>query len=293
MGRASRALAVAVCIGALSSLPPSTFASYNARTTNPGSSISMTALYAPTSMSGSVSGSTVALSWPAGTNGSGYTLWRAANGSSSDCTAASFSIIATTAGQSWNDTPGSGGPYFCYRVATTYGPWTSVNANPTLAISVGPFRVTSVSASNGGTAGKLDLNDTIVFRFSEAVNTSTAPSGSNTLCATKVGEPNAQVLIGLTATAGACGTSQTLLLGKLTGAGSDKDGRFNATWVWSAGNTILTVTVGSTAAGGYPTIAGTLTFLPTTTTTYVRSQAGDVHVCDAGASCQPVMSGSF
>lgn len=290
MSRTLRAVVVAaLALGSAHAVPRS-IAAFNGQVKNPHT-FATTALYAPDSVTGTPNGSTVNLTWPAGRNGSAYRIERAANGASSNCTGASFVFIGTTTSLSYSDTPGSGGPWFCYRVVTAYGVWTSVNNNPVTAVQAGPFRVTGVSISNGGTAGKLDLGDRIVFTFSEAVNPSTAPSGTNTLCSTKAGAPSAQVLIGLTATAGACGTSQTLLLGRITGAGSDKDGRFEATWIWSAGNTVLTVTIGSTAAGGYPSLTGTLTFLPTTNSSYVRSQSGDVHVCDSGSSCQPLVTG--
>ena len=111
-------------------------------------------LGAPTGLTGAASGHNVNLSWTAGTNGNGYAIAAAANGTSSNCTAASFSALTTTAGTSITDTGRftPQGTFECYRVTTTYGTWSSQTANPTVAVRLGVV-AQSVAVANGGTAG--------------------------------------------------------------------------------------------------------------------------------------------
>jgi hypothetical protein len=73
--------------------------------------------------------------------------------------------------------------------------------------------------------------------------------------------------------------------------------RFNTTWTWSAGNTVLTATVGTLSAGSANTQAsGTATFTPNTTSTGLLSATGSFHTCSSntgGGNCLPVATGSF
>lgn len=269
-------------------------AAFNAQTVDPGNGYAFTALYAPGSLTASPTGHDVALGWTAGTNGNGYAVLGVANGTSSDCTGASFAGIGSAAGTSYTDagryTPQ--GTWFCYQVETSYGPWTSVNANPVASARIG-FVATGVQAINGGTAGTLDQGDQLVFTFNQPVDTTLgAPTGY--VCSTN--NSPYTIVLGTSVNSGACNATETAALGTLVGGTSNKNGRFAATWNWSNGDRTLTVTIGNHTAGSFPTLTGTWTFDPTTVTGNVLSAAGDFHVCDSnagGGDCLPTVSGSY
>src|SRR5207302_4470863 len=100
-----------------------------------GQRVRADALYAPSGLSATPSAHDVGLAWSAGTNGSGYAVLGVANGSSSNCSAASFASIGSAAGTSHTDTGRytPQGTWFCYQVKTSYASWTSVSSNPTAA----------------------------------------------------------------------------------------------------------------------------------------------------------------
>ena len=286
-------LLVALPVGAVLAVPGS-LASLTAETRNLGNKYAFTALYAPSGLTATTSGHDVQLSWTAGQNGNGYSVLGVANGTSSDCSSASFSSVGSTASTGYTDsgryTPQ--GTWFCYQAKTTYASWTSVLSNPTAAAQLG-FVVTGVQATNGGTAGMLDQGDTIAFTFNQAVDTSNgAPGGL--VCSTN--NNPLTIVIGTATGAGACNDSETTTVGTLTGGTSDKNGRFAATWAWSNGNKTLTVTIGNHTAGNFPNVTGTWTLSPTTTATNLLSATGGFHVCDTntgGGSCTPTLTGSF
>src|SRR4029077_11477759 len=110
--------------------------------------------------------------------------------------------------------------------------------------------------------------------FNQAITTSTGPSGTNTVCAVS----GATIMVGSTTTSGTCATSETLNLGKLTGGTSAANGRWNATYAWTGGNTVLTVTLGTRTSGSSNvTTSGTWTFNPTTTASKLLSATGSFH----------------
>jgi hypothetical protein len=254
-------------------------------------------LGAPSALTATPSGDNVALSWSVGTLGTGYSLLGVANGSSSNCSSASFAALTTVNGLAtvlYNDsrfTPQ--GTWYCYELKTSAGTnWTSSGSNPTAAVQLG-LVATSVVAANGGTSGKLDQGDTLTITFNQPVTPGSGPSGTNTVCITG---NNDTIMVGSTATSGSCATSETLNLGNLTGGTSSSNSRFNATYVWSNGNKTLKVTVGSLSNGSVSTLTGSWTFTPTTTATALLSSTGSAHICDintGGGVCLPAMSGSF
>src|SRR5262249_53970450 len=153
----------------------------NAQAANASNAFATTSLYAPSTLSASYAGHSTTLTWPAGSNGSGYTVLGVANGSSSNCSGASFSSIGTSATLTYTDsgryTPQ--GTWYCYQVQTSYASWTSVSANPTAAVQLGVV-ATAVQFVSGGVAGKLDTGDKIIVTFNQPITTSTGPSGTNT-----------------------------------------------------------------------------------------------------------------
>ncbi len=270
-------------------------AAFTAQTQNPGNAYAMTALYAPSALTASTTGHDVGLSWGAGTNGSDYSILGVANGSSSNCSSVTFAALGSSAGTSYTDSArfAPQGTYYCYQVQTSYASWTSVNGNPTVAARLG-FFAASIAATNGGTAGRLDAGDKIVLTFDQAVTTSTGPSGTNTVCA-RTG--NDTITLGVVTTTGTCAANETNNLGTVTSGTLSANGRWNATWVWSAGNTALTITLSTRVQGTTNvTTTGAWAFNPVTTTTKLLSSTGSFHVCDTntgGGNCLPALTGSF
>jgi hypothetical protein len=296
-GRSVRLMAVTaiavVAAGAV--LLASSSASLNAQIANQSDVWSFTALYAPSSLTATTTGHNVALGWTAGTNGDGYSIVGVANGTSSDCSTVTFGAVGSSAVTSYTDTGRftPQGTYFCYQVQTSYASWTSVNGNPTAAARIG-FFAASIAAANGGTAGRLDTGDRIVVTFNQAVTTSTGPSGTNTVCARNGGDT---ITLGAIDTTGNCAKDETNNLGTVTGGTVSANGRWLATWAWSVGNTVLTITLGARVQGtNNVTTAGAWTFNPVTTTTKLLSTTGSFHVCDTnagGGNCLPALTGSF
>ncbi len=286
------ALAVAVLVLA-SNAAAGVRATFTVSTTNPGNTFATTALYAPSSLTATASGHSVNLGWGAGTNGNGYAVQGVANGASSNCTGVTYGSVGSTAALTYADarfTPQ--GTWFCYQVLTSYGSWTSVNTNPTVAVRLG-FFASSIAMANGGTANRLDTGDTITVTFNQPVATVTGPSGTNKVCSTNTGV----IRLGAVATTGACSATEAVNLGGLTGGTTAANGRWNATWTWSAGNTVLTIVLGTRVSGSANVAtSGTFTFTPTTTTTLVQSATGAFHVCDTntgGGTCLPAATGTF
>jgi hypothetical protein len=291
---ASGALAVAALLVFGSCMTSGVSAVANARVRNPTNVVAMTALYAPSALTATTSGHDVALSWNAGQNGSGYKVLGVNNGSSTNCSGVTYASVGTPSATSYADTGRSTpqGTWFCYQVQTSYGTaWTSVQSDPSVAAQIG-FVASSVVLANGGTPNKLDPGDTIVLTFNQAMNTTTGPSGTNTVCSIN----GNTIMLGATATSGACSSSETVNLGTLTVGSSNKNGRWNASWTWSNANKTLTVTIGTLTVGTAPTTSGTWTFNPVSTTSKLLSSAGAFHVCDTntgGGLCLAAATGSF
>jgi hypothetical protein len=263
-------------------------------TASASQTISSRNLGAPSGLTGTASGHDVALSWTAGTNGTGYAVAAVANGTSSNCTAAAFSALTTTAGTSVTDTGrfSPQGTFECYRVTTTFGAWSSLTGNPTVAVRIGAV-AQSVALANGGTAGRLDSGDTIAITFNQPIATGSGPAAGNTVCTNTGGT----IMVGVTGSGTTCSTGSATTVGTLTSLTISRAARYNATFGWSAGNTMLTVTIGSRSAGSQdPTISGTAVYTPTTTATGLLSQTGSFHTCSTnsgGGSCTPSATGSL
>lgn len=277
-----------------------TFALFSGRTTNPANSPALQALYAPASLTAIAAGNNIQLNWPAGVNGNKYVLLGGSNGTNSVCppatnTAFYATILASPTTLNYTDArsapPGS---WYCYQVQTAYGPWTSVLNNPVAAAQPG-FVVSSVSIIKGGVAGQIDTGDQIVLNFNQPVNPASGPDATNTVCT--MGNSDT-IYLASTVTGGNCSNGEPLKLGTLTGGAVKRNSRYQATYVWNNSNKTLTVTIGAeiTGNGKAPTSAGTLTFNPVTTATYLRSATGAIHVCDTnatGGNCLPTVTGNF
>jgi hypothetical protein len=290
--RAARLLATTVAVvllaGTATAIAAFTTASSASQT------VSSRNLGAATGLTGAAAGHNVNLSWTAGANGSGYAIAAAANGTSSNCAAASFAALTTTAGTSITDagrfTPQ--GTFECYRVTTTYGTWSSQTGNPTVAVRLGVV-AQSVAVANGGIAGLFDQGDTITITFNQAITTASGPVASNNVCTNTEGT----VMLGVTGSGTTCSTGSATTIGTLTSVTINRAARYNATYAWSAGNTVLAVTIGARSAGTQdPTISGTAVYTPTTTATGLLSTTGSFHACSSnagGGNCRPSATGSF
>jgi len=264
------------------------------KTASASQTVSSRNLGPPTGLTGTPSGHNVNVSWTAGTNGSGYAIAAAANGTSSNCTAASFAALTTTAGTTITDTGRftPQGTFECYRVTTTFGTWSSQTGNPTVAVRLGVV-AQSVAITNGGTAGRLDAGDKIAITFNQAITTASGPVAGNNICTNTGGT----VMLGVTGTGTTCSTGSATTIGTLTSLTINRAARYDATYAWSAGNTVLTITIGSRSAGTQdPTVSGTAVHTPTTTATGLLSQTGSFHTCSSnsgGGNCTPTATGSF
>ena len=287
---------------ALITLLPLTFvrdasAVVNATMSHLGNGFATTALYAPTGLTATPSGHDVALSWSAGQNGDGYSVKGVSNGTSSDCSAATYSAVGTSASTTYTDTGRytPQGTYYCYQALTSYGTsWTSVSSNPTAVAQIGVV-VTSVVITNHNVAGKIDATDTVAVTFNQPISTGTGPATGQNVCWNNSG--TIIIMLGVTASSGTCAATETLSLVKLTGGTSNANGRFNATWAWSNANKTVTMTVGSTKlAGGVSSVAGTWIVNPTTVAGNLLSATGAFHTCDTntgGGTCLVTATGSF
>jgi hypothetical protein len=255
-------------------------------------SFSTRSLIAPTGLTAAPSGHNVVLGWTAGSGGSGYAVSGVANGTSSSCTSATFSALSTTATTAYTDSGRSTpqGTYYCYKVATTYGTWSSQASNPTAAAQLGVV-ASSVAITNGGTSGRIDSGDRIVVTFNQPITTTTGPPAGDNICTSTTGS----IALGSTGTGTTC-TLTGLDLGTLSGLTVGVNSRFAATWAWSAGNTVLTITVGARSAGSNTSVTGTATLNPTTTAGKLLSATGSFQTCSTntgGGNCLPTATGSF
>ena len=255
-------------------------------------SVSTRSLLAPTGLTATPSGHNVVLGWTAGSGGSGYAVSGVANGTSSSCSAATFSALSTTASTAYTDTGRSTpqGTYYCYKVATTYGTWSSQASNPTAAAQLGVV-ASRVALTNGGTAGSIDAGDKIVITFNQPITTTTGPPAGDNICTSTTGS----IALGSTGSGTTC-TLTGLDLGTLSGVTVGANSRFAATWAWTASNTVLTITVGARSAGTNTSVTGTATFNPTTTASKLLSATGSFQTCGTntgGGNCLPTATGTF
>jgi hypothetical protein len=288
-----RATTVIAAFAVLLAGSATAFAAFS-KTTAAAQSVSSRNLGAASALTGAASGHNVNLSWTAGTNGSGYAVAAAANGTSTSCTAASFAALTTTAGTSVTDTGrfSPQGTIECYRVTTTYGTWSSQTGNPTVAVRLGVV-AQSIAIANGGTAGRLDAGDTITITFNQTITTASGPVAGDNVCTSTGGT----IMLGVTGTGGTCSTATATTVGTLTSLTINRVARYDTTFAWSAGNSVLTVTLGSRSAGTQdPTVSGTAVYTPTTTATGLLSTTGSFHACSSnsgGGNCTPSATGSF
>ncbi len=273
-----------------------TFASFVARTSNPGNGFAMTSLYAPSGLTTTEAPRSVALTWQAGRNGSGYRILTAPapNPTSSSCAGASFTPLTTVSGVTYTDARfAPQGTYQCYKVETSYASWTSVDANPVVSAHLG-FVVTDVQLVNGGTAGQLDPGDRMVVTFNHPVTTATGPLVTHSICSVAGGP----IVLASSTVTGGCAASEATSLGHLAGGSVDRAARFAISGAsWNAASTMLTVTLGNRTVGPRnPAVSGPWTLTPTSDATKLLSASGAHHVCDSnagGGNCTRLLATNF
>src|SRR5207248_10132358 len=133
----------------------------------------------------------------------------------------------------------------------------------------------TVAATTGGVAGKLDTGDTIVITYNQPVTTATGPISTNKICTNSASSGNI-IMIGDAITG--CNATTPVTVGAISTGTSTKTAAYNATWTWSAANTVLIITIGSRTSGSADSaITGSLTLSPTTTATNILSPTGNSH----------------
>jgi hypothetical protein len=166
------------------------------------------------------------------------------------------------------------GAYTTTETVTVTG-GTPARTGTSAVFTLNHFRATVIALANGGsTAGRIQSTDTIAITFSEAANTATfgtcgAGNSGNDIV---LNDANPDTI---TAN-GAALTLGTIALGD-NGYLSAADIAKNSTCVWTAGNTVLTITVAGVVPARTGTVAGgsTATFLPNATLTSAAGEAID------------------
>lgn len=264
MVRLALGLVVAVSLTAAGFSVAGTDATFDGQTRTPAV-VSLASVGPPSALSVQPVGSDVALTWSAGTNGTGYEV-------RSGGTCDGLTVVAEPAGTSYTDTPAvSPGAPRCYGVVTTWGSWTSMSGNPATVVQVG-FVATSVSMANGacGTSGVLDCGDTFVVRFNQ-------PADAIAVVAVCTDAVAGAIVVG-------CETNR----GTLHGGTVDVDARYDATSAWSNDNRTLTVTVGTRTEGASAPVIGADAW--TLTPAGLVSATGAVAVCATAGDCRPTTS---
>jgi hypothetical protein len=151
-------------------------------------------------LTGSPQGHDVNLSWSSGQDGTGYAVTGVANGTSDDCSGASFTAVGASIATNYADAQrySPQGTWFSYQVATTASTWSSQANNPVLAVQLG-FVTSAVSLIHGGdttgcdegtsgAVGALDCGDQPVISFNQPVNAGTGPASPDSVCADDIGD---------------------------------------------------------------------------------------------------------
>jgi hypothetical protein len=137
------------------------------------------------------------------------------------------------------------------------------------------FRATAIAINNkaGGIAGKPENGDSIVLTFSEAANTASmgtcnGATNSGTDLLTNDANPDTMTSNGTNLSFG------TITLGNNGYFTANKNAK-NSTCAWTAGNTVLTITVQGVASVGTVAGASTATYTPDSALTSAAGEAVD------------------
>ena len=274
----------------------STFALFNAETTNKSSAFSGGWIGPATSLAATYSGNNVSLGWTNGTplvNTQTLLGYDAGNTAGATCPAAysgSYSTITTFANNTthaYTDTNRAStinGHYYCYELqgnSTTYTSWQSETI---LEAQVGMVQTgLDITANHNGS---IAANDVIVLTWNQRPNITATTA---TVCA----QPGGTVYIGDTT----CSRSgaDTYTIAKLTGAtsitGSTNSTSYTSSTVSTTTSAPFTTTI-TLKNGSSRTVNGIGTWTSTPSTT-VKSNTGTVTVCTSGSACLPTTTDNF
>jgi hypothetical protein len=228
-----------------------TFALFNGETSNANSAFAGGWVGAPSAATATATGYDVGLAWTPGTHGpvTGQQLFGVDNGTSSNCTGAAYTLLATLASAStaaYTDasrgTLANDGNWFCYQlVSTSATSWTTPLA--LAAVQLG-LVTTDVQITNAGTANRIQKNDTIKLTFNQRTNLGT---GNIKVCVYTTGV----IQLGDTSPGGGCAASPPAgyTVGKLTLAGATIPSALNFTSSTVTLSTVAPWTMTITLAG--------------------------------------------
>ncbi len=265
-----------------------TSALFNAQTKNTGSAFAGGWVAAATPAAPTLSGANVNLSWTPGAQGvAAQRLYWADNGTSSTCTAPTFSALggalpaATTSATDTGRGSGStNGHYVCYRIDSVNNSWTTPASFA--AVRVG-FVATSVSMTDSNAT--LANNDTFVVRF----NQRPAVPASTKVCT--FASPTNVILIGDPSNCASSNDAAALRFSLSSGSLARTSSGYAATYtVDTTTNTLTaTITTSPTTANRTTATSPVWVFTPGTITSFT----GGAAACTSSPSCTPTPTGSF
>ena len=260
-----------------------TFAIWQGEATNTGSAFAAgwigpaTGLGTPTP-----SGYGAGLAWTPGTAGpvTGQQVYGADGGTGASASCGTYGLVATlTSASTSSYTPAgastANGHWWCYKlVSTSATAWTASATFTPVRVGLIP---TTVAIANGGTAGKIDSNDTITITFNQNVGAATG-----TKACTFPGTSGAGTILLGDSTCST--TADTYTVGKITGVtvGGARQG-LTATTTMSGAQITFKITQNG------QTVSGTPTF---TASSSVVSSAGSAAGCTA-SNCTVTATGGF
>jgi hypothetical protein len=242
-----------------------TFALFNGETSNANSAFAGGWVGAPSAATATASGYDIGLAWTPGTHGpvTGQQLYGVDNGTSSNCTGAAWTLLATLASAStatYTDasrgTLANEGNWFCYQlVSTSATSWTAPLALSAvqLGLVTTALQITNVA---GNTANRIQKNDTITLTFNQRTNLGT---GNIKVCVFTAGV----ILLGDTNNGNNCGTtSDGFSVAKLTLAGATIPSalNFNASTVALSTSAPWTMTITLAGTNSTADMTGTPTW---------------------------------
>ena len=152
---------------------------------------------------------------------------------------------------------------------------TPARTGASAAFTLNHFRATAIALTNGGgTAGRIQNTDTIAITFSEAANTASLGTCGVGNSGNDISSNDANPdTITANGAALALGTLALGDNGYLSGADTAK----NSTCAWTAGNTVITITLAGVTPGKTGSVAGgsTATYLPNAALTSAAGEAID------------------
>ena len=296
---AGGAVTVLAFAGLLLSTGPlgDTLALFNGETQNANSTFADGWVGAATTPTATASGYDMALAWTPGTHGpvTGQQLFGVDNTTSSNCTGASYGLLATMASATtaaFTDASrgslATDGHWFCYELVSTSGTvWTATT--PLAAVQLGLAATAVANGNGGGTASRIENNDTITITFNQRTNIGTANIRA---CIWTSGT----IVLGDT-TGGCNNAGDAFSLGKLTLTGATISNNRTSTTTTVARSTVAPWTVTITFAGlsGNATITGTPTWTFTPSASVLsNATTHQATVCtSAQPICQPTTTSNF